>query len=113
MKLNNLYSITNGLASFFEIAIFSKVDKSISTLKCPELATIAPFFIFKKCSFLITFTSPVAVTKISPVSAAFDIGITENPSIFASKALMASVSTTMTFEPAPCARIAIPRPHQP
>ena len=60
-----------------------------------------------------TCLSPVAVTKMSPTSAACDIGITWKPSITASSAFIASTSVTITCAPSPFARIATPRPHQP
>ena len=43
---------------------------SISTLKCPEFATMAPSFIFSKCSLRMMEVSPVTVTKTSPIAAA-------------------------------------------
>ena len=49
---------------------------SISTLKCPELETMAPSFIASKCSLRMTFLLPVTVTKTSPIRAASPIGIT-------------------------------------
>ena len=49
---------------------------SISTLKCPVLATIAPSFMTSKCSLRITWMSPVAVMKMSPIGAAWAIGMT-------------------------------------
>ena len=56
---------------------------------------------------------PVRVTNISPIFAACFIGITLNPSIIASSAHRGSISVTITFAPAPLARIARPLPHQP
>ncbi len=61
----------------------------------------------------ITDLSPVAVTKMSPTSAASSIGITSKPSITASSARIGSTSVTITCAPMPFARIATPRPHQP
>ena len=77
------------------------------------LATIAPSFMAPKCSFRITFTSPVTVTKKSPIRAACAIGMTRYPSMTASSARRGSTSTMTTFAPMPWARIATPRPHQP
>ena len=57
--------------------------------------------------------SPVAVTKMSPASAAAAIGITSKPSIAASSARSGSTSVTITCAPIPFARNATPRPHQP
>ncbi len=108
-----VYSSTKVLIFFFFAVISSSPFKSSSTLKCPELLTIAPSFIILKCSFLITLIFPVTVQKISPVFAASSIGITRNPSITASRALRESTSVTITLAPIPLERIASPRPHQP
>ncbi len=51
--------------------------------------------------------------EMSPCLAASAIGMTSNPSITASMALMGSTSVTMTWAPRPFARIAQPLPHQP
>ena len=45
--------------------------------------------------------------------AASFIGITVKPSIYASMALIGSISVTITCAPRPLARIATPLPHQP
>ena len=86
---------------------------SISTLKWPELQTIAPSFIARKCSSRSTPLLPVTVTKMSPTGAASAIVMTRKPSSAASIAFVGSSSVTMTWAPRPRARIATPRPHQP
>ncbi|OGP79138.1 MAG: hypothetical protein A2Z26_07290 [Deltaproteobacteria bacterium RBG_16_66_15] len=96
-----------------DFAIFASAGMSISTLKWPELHTIAPSFIRSKCSPRTTFRLPVTVQKKSPIFAALAIGITSNPSIRASRAGRGSISVTMTRAPIPRARIASPRPHHP
>ncbi|GAJ11058.1 unnamed protein product [marine sediment metagenome] len=53
-----------------------KASVLISTLKCPELAKIAPSFIKGNSSTDITFISPVKVIKMSPILAASFMGIT-------------------------------------
>ena len=78
---------------------FSSAGISISTLKWPELQTIAPSFIFSKCSCAMTVLLPVTVTKMSPILAASFMGITRKPSITASMALVGSISVTMTSAP--------------
>src|SRR5207253_292404 len=88
-------------------------SRSISTLKCPEFARIAPSFIARMCSTRITCRLPVKVTNTSPTRAASAIGTTRYPSIWASSALSGSISVTSTFAPAPRARSANPRPHHP
>ena len=45
----------------------SSAGMSISTLKWPVLATMAPSFMTSKCSLRITWMSPVTVTKMSPM----------------------------------------------
>ena len=86
---------------------------SISTSKWPVLARIEPSFIRAMCSAVITPLSPVAVQKMSPISAAFAIGSTSKPSIAASSARIGSTSVTITCAPIPLARDATPRPTQP
>ena len=61
----------------------------------------APSFRYGKWRSSITFLSPVAVTKISPILAACSIVITSNPSITASSARSGSTSVTMTRAPRP------------
>ena len=61
---------------FFDLAIPSRAGMFISTLKWPLLATIAPFFILRKCFLSRTFMSPVAVMKTSPISQALINGTT-------------------------------------
>ena len=56
---------------------------------------------------------PVTVTKMSPIFAASDIGMTRKPSMAASIARTGLISVTTTFAPRPLARIATPFPHQP
>ena len=56
---------------------------------------------------------PVTVTKMSPKGAAWSIGITRKPFMVASRALMGSISVTITLAPMPAARMATPLPHQP
>ena len=86
---------------------------SISTLKWPVFARIAPSFMRPKCSLRMTCLPPVAVTKMSPTSAARSIDSTSSPSMTASSARIGSTSVTMTCAPMPRARDATPRPHQP
>ena len=86
---------------------------SISTLKCPVLARIAPSFIRSIESREMTCLSPVAVQKMSPISAARSIGSTSKPSMSASSARIGSTSVMITCAPIPRARIATPRPTQP
>src|SRR5258708_15868778 len=71
---------------------------SISTLKCPELQTTAPFFITSKCSVRMTLLFPVTVMKTSPSFAASAIGITRNPSITASMPLVRSEEHTSELQ---------------
>ena len=94
-------------------AIRASPSRSSSTLKWPELHTIAPSFIAAKCSERITWMLPVSVMKRSPTGAASAIGRTSNPSIRASSAATGFTSVTITWDPAPRARMATPRPHQP
>ena len=96
-----------------DFAIFASAGMSISTLKWPELHTIAPSFIRSKCSLRTTCRFPVTVQKKSPTFAASAIGTTSKPSISASSAGRGSISVTITRAPIPRARIASPRPHQP
>ena len=70
--------------------------RSNSTSKWPEFAIMAPSFITRKCSVLITLISPVRVQKKSPNGAALAIGITINPSMDASRARRGSTSHTTT-----------------
>ena len=56
--------------------ILAKVSRSISTLKWPLLATMAPSFIFSKCGCARTSQLPVTVQKKSPILAASSDGIT-------------------------------------
>ena len=86
---------------------------SISTLKWPELAMMAPSFMASKCSPRSTWMSPVTVMKMSPILAASATGMTRKPSMTASRARSGSTSSTMTLAPVPVARMARPRPHQP
>ena len=60
-----------------------------------------------------TQAQPVTVTKKSPIFAASRMGMTSNPSITASIALIGSTSVTTTLAPRPFARMATPLPHQP
>ena len=53
------------------------------------------------CSRVITCLSPVAVQKMSPISAACSIGSTSKPSIAASSARIGSTSVTITCAPMP------------
>ena len=64
----------------------SRAGMSISTLKWPELATMAPFFISSKCSWRSTLLLPVTVTKTSPILAASAMDMTRKPSMTASSA---------------------------
>ena len=77
---------------------------SISTLKWPVLARIAPSFIAARCSRAITLLSPVAVMKMSPIAGRLAIGITSKPSIAASSARIGSTSVTITCAPMPAWR---------
>ena len=65
------------------------------------------------CSRAITCLSPVAVQKMSPISAARSSGSTSKPSIDASSAFSGSTSVMITCAPIPRAREATPRPTQP
>jgi hypothetical protein len=107
------YSSTYGRTVRTDFAIFASAGMSISTLKWPELHTIAPSFIRSKCSLRTTFRFPVTVQKKSPTFAASIIGVTSKPSIIASSAGRGSTSVTTTRAPIPQARIARPRPHHP
>jgi hypothetical protein len=69
-----------------EVESDSKSEMLISTLKWPLLHMMAPSFIFSMCSLRMTLMSPVAVTNISPIDAASDIGMTRKPFMTASKA---------------------------
>src|SRR6202171_3446869 len=74
---------------------------------------MAPSFIRSKWSLVSTLLLPVTVQNTSPSLAASVIDITRKPSITASSALVGSTSVTITSAPAPRARLASPRPHQP
>src|SRR5207247_463838 len=78
--------------------------KSTSTSKWPLLQTMAPSFIFRKCSRRMMPELPVTVMKMSPTAAASPIGITMKPSIAASRARIGSTSVTTTLLPRPRAR---------
>ena len=106
-------SSTNSRACRVSLASARSAGSSISTLKWPVLARIAPSFICSMWLFATTDLSPVAVMKMSPTLAASSIVITMKPSMTASIAFIGSTSVTITFEPMPLARIATPRPHQP
>ena len=67
----------------------------------------------RKCSLVMTLLFPVTVTKTSPNSAAFAMGITSYPSMAASMAFTGLISVTMTLAPSPLALTASPLPHQP
>src|SRR5690242_5742845 len=86
---------------------------SISTSKCPALHKNTPSFIFLICSSLITLLEPVHVTKTSPNEAKSDNGLTSNPSMCASRALIGSISLTDTIAPIPRALTQTPLPTQP
>src|SRR5205807_1118472 len=75
-----------------EESILSSAGMSISTLKCPEFAMIAPSFITSKCCLVSTLLLPVTVQNTSPIVAASGIDITRKPSITASSALVGSTS---------------------
>ncbi len=106
-------SSTNSRAIRVSVAISRSAGISISTLKWPVFARIAPSFMRSMCSRAITCLSPVAVQKMSPISAAFAIESTSKPSITASSARIGSTSVTITWAPMPRAREATPRPTQP
>src|SRR6185369_1289640 len=91
-----VYSSTKVRVVRFDDAIFSSDGMSISTLKCPELETMAPFFMTSKCSFARTFLLPVTVQKTSPIRAASGMDMTRKPSMTASRALVGSTSVMMT-----------------
>ena len=93
--------------------ISSRAGMSISTLKCPLLAIMAPLRIASSWLRPIACNPPVAVMNTSPSLAASTAGITANPSMTASRARTGLVSVTITSEPMPRARAAMPRPHQP
>src|SRR5438132_1600951 len=98
------YSSTKLRVGRFDDASFSSAGISISTLKWPELATMAPSFITSKCSLVSTFLLPVTVQKTSPIFAASFMDITRKPSITASSAFVGSTSVMTTSAPAPRAR---------
>ena len=60
-------------AQFIDWIKFSKSLTSISLSKWPILQTIASFFIASMCFLLITDLFPVAVTKMSALSAAYSM----------------------------------------
>ena len=107
------YSSTNGRATFLLTDMRSSAGMSISTLKWPEFATIAPSFMAAKCSRRSTDLLPVTVMNRSPRGAASAMATTWLPSIAASSARTGSISVTSTVAPMPFARAARPRPHQP
>ena len=84
-----------------------------STLKWPLLATTASSFMSWKWFPSIACLPPVTVMNTSPSGAACSIVITRWPSITASSARTGLTSVTMTCDPIPRARMAMPRPHQP
>src|SRR6202790_3775747 len=108
-----VYSSTNVRVVRFDDDSFSSDGMSISTLKWPEFEMMAPAFISAKCCLARTFLLPVTVQKTSPILAASSMLITRNPSMTASSALVGSISGMITSAPAPRAREARPRPHQP
>ena len=113
LPFSSLYASMLFLAGAWLTAISFNAATATSTSKCPALQQIAPSFIFRKCSAVMTSLHPVTVTKMSPSAAATDIDITLNPSITASIARIGSISVTMTSAPRPFALIATPLPHHP
>src|SRR5690606_8115475 len=69
-------SWTLGRASRRSLAMAASAGMSISTSKCPALASVAPSFMRAKWSPLMTPRLPVAVTKMWPSFAASRIGMT-------------------------------------
>ena len=71
----SVYSSTNSRTVRF-FAFFSSHAMSISMLKCPLFATMAPSFMRSKCSLASTLVLPVTVQKKSPIFAASAAGST-------------------------------------
>ena len=112
-RFDPVSGVTSKGGTLLDVARSRNAGRSISTLKWPVLATIAPSFIWSKCSPRITSLSPVAVQKMSPCGAAAAIVETRKPSIAACNARRGSTSVTITCAPSPRARSARPRPHPP
>ncbi len=72
-----------------------------------------PSFMTARASLATMSLQPVTVMTMSATFAASTMGMTSNPSILASMALMGSTSVTMTDAPRPLARMATPFPHHP
>ena len=77
------------------------------------LQTMASFFMAFMCSWLMTSTLPVAVTKMSPTGAASSMVTTRKPSIAACRAQIGSISVTNTVAPMPRRAWAQPLPTSP
>ena len=99
--------------SLTPVEIASRSGLLISTLKCPEFASIHPSFMYLKSSPEMMSALPVTVMIKSDCFTASRIVITLYPSILASKARIGSTSVTMTSAPKPAARSASPLPHHP
>ena len=86
---------------------------SISLSKWPMLQTIALCFIASMWARVITRLLPVAVTKMSALSAAQSIVTTRKPSIAACSALIGSISVTQTCADSARSACALPLPTSP
>ena len=106
-------SSMSGLSILVALDILSRSCLFISTLKWPELASMQPSFMYLKSSPETTSMFPVTVMSMSASLTASRIFITRYPSIRASRALIGSISVTITFAPNPAALMATPRPHHP
>ena len=95
------------------VIVVAAPSMSISTLKWPELQTIAPSFMTSKCSPPITCMLPVTVMKMSPSRRPRAAASPRSRPSRASSARSGSTSETITWAPVPLARIATPVPHQP
>ena len=101
------------LTSLTSVEIASRSGLLISTLKCPEFASMHPSFMYLKSSPEMMSALPVTVMIRSDCFTASLMVITLYPSILASSALIGSTSVTITSAPSPAALSASPLPHQP
>ena len=74
---------------------------------------VAAFGMARMCSPRMMAREPVAVTKMCPCEAASSMVVTWNPSMAACKALIGSISVTMTRAPYRCIEWAHPLPTSP
>ena len=86
---------------------------SISLSKWPMLHTIALCFICAMWSTVMMSSLPVAVTKMSAVATTSSSGSTWKPSIAACRALIGSISVTITRQPCPRSDCTQPLPTSP